>query len=128
MPEYCTQPTVDCRECSLVNYGRDCRNTPVVAIELKARREALGLSQEVMARYIGIERESLARWESGTHSPRDPEEINGKYRELEDAMDQLMGGGRVDDMPPVMRRIAWARRNHQRELEEEQELSDLRGE
>ncbi len=26
-PEYCAQPTTpSCRECSLKNYGRDCRN------------------------------------------------------------------------------------------------------
>ena len=29
-PEYCAQPNVpSCRECSLVNYGRDCQNNQV---------------------------------------------------------------------------------------------------
>ena len=27
--EYCTQSEGDCRTCSLVNYGRDCRNEPL---------------------------------------------------------------------------------------------------
>jgi hypothetical protein len=27
--EYCTQNNSDCETCSLVNYGRDCRNNPV---------------------------------------------------------------------------------------------------
>lgn len=27
--EYCTQNNGDCRTCSLVNYGLDCRNNPV---------------------------------------------------------------------------------------------------
>ena len=26
VPDYCTQNGGDCRTCSLVNYGRDCRN------------------------------------------------------------------------------------------------------
>lgn len=28
-PDYCTQPSVTCDECSLTNYGKDCRNNPV---------------------------------------------------------------------------------------------------
>jgi len=27
--DYCTQNQGDCSTCSLVNYGRDCRNNPV---------------------------------------------------------------------------------------------------
>jgi hypothetical protein len=27
--DYCTQNDGDCLTCSLVNYGRDCRNNPV---------------------------------------------------------------------------------------------------
>jgi hypothetical protein len=29
MKPYCTQNDGDCNTCSLVNYGRDCRNRPV---------------------------------------------------------------------------------------------------
>ena len=29
IPDYCTQNGGDCSTCSLVNYGRDCRNVPV---------------------------------------------------------------------------------------------------
>lgn len=29
MKSYCTQNSGDCSTCSLVNYGRDCRNNPV---------------------------------------------------------------------------------------------------
>lgn len=28
-PEYCTQNDGDCSTCSLVNYGRDCRNNQI---------------------------------------------------------------------------------------------------
>ena len=28
-PTYCTQNDGDCKTCSLVNYGRDCRNNPI---------------------------------------------------------------------------------------------------
>lgn len=33
VPAYCTQNGGDCSMCSLVSYGRDCRNNPVKAIE-----------------------------------------------------------------------------------------------
>ena len=29
MKPYCTQNDGDCKTCSLVNYGRDCRNNPL---------------------------------------------------------------------------------------------------
>lgn len=29
MKDYCTQNNGDCSTCSLVNYGRDCRNKPI---------------------------------------------------------------------------------------------------
>lgn len=29
MKSYCTQNSGDCETCSLVNYGRDCRNNPL---------------------------------------------------------------------------------------------------
>jgi len=29
IPAYCTQNDGDCETCSLVNYGRDCRNNPI---------------------------------------------------------------------------------------------------
>lgn len=28
-PDYCIQPGTTCEECSLNNYGRDCRNVPL---------------------------------------------------------------------------------------------------
>lgn len=31
-PPYCTRPQVTCEECSLVNYGRDCRNYPITDV------------------------------------------------------------------------------------------------
>ncbi len=32
-PEYCTQNDGNCETCSLVNYGRDCQNIPIVTDE-----------------------------------------------------------------------------------------------
>ena len=29
MRNYCTQNDWDCETCSLVNYGKDCRNNPI---------------------------------------------------------------------------------------------------
>lgn len=34
---YCTQNDGDCPTCSLVNYGRDCRNNPVDYVSFSAR-------------------------------------------------------------------------------------------
>jgi hypothetical protein len=36
MKSYCTQNNGDCSTCSLVNYGRDCRNVPLVADDRQA--------------------------------------------------------------------------------------------
>ena len=30
---YCTQNNGDCSTCSLVNYGRDCKNNPIINLE-----------------------------------------------------------------------------------------------
>ena len=38
MKEYCTQNNGDCSTCSLVNYGRDCQNNPL----LVGKREGAG--------------------------------------------------------------------------------------
>jgi hypothetical protein len=32
-PDYCTQNDGNCETCSLVNYGRDCQNIPIVTDE-----------------------------------------------------------------------------------------------
>ena len=32
MDTYCTQNNGHCEDCSLVNYGRDCRNNPVAVV------------------------------------------------------------------------------------------------
>lgn len=34
MKTYCTQNNGDCETCSLVNYGRDCRNVPIERKEI----------------------------------------------------------------------------------------------
>jgi hypothetical protein len=44
MKSYCTQNSGDCSTCSLVNYGRDCRNNPLaddaLAVEIVKLTEA----------------------------------------------------------------------------------------
>lgn len=37
MKSYCTQNDGKCETCSLVNYGRDCRNEPVATVEKKPK-------------------------------------------------------------------------------------------
>ena len=41
------------------------------AIELKCRREALGLSRDALADTLGVAEKSITRWEFGKNPPRD---------------------------------------------------------
>lgn len=54
-------------------------------------REAAGLTQDDIAIAVGVNRETVARWELGT---RAPEELNRKnYREVLDFLMGRMGWG-----------------------------------
>lgn len=61
-------------------------------LEIRARREAVGLSQADAARAIGLmatpprplKQVSWSRWETGTHAPRDWAEIDSALGWLED--------------------------------------------
>jgi hypothetical protein len=41
MKSYCTQNNSDCETCSLVKYGRDCRNVPLMADDRQAEQMAV---------------------------------------------------------------------------------------
>lgn len=45
------------------------RVLPLMAIHLKARREALGLSQELAAERLGVDKDTVSRWERGRTKP-----------------------------------------------------------
>ena len=36
--DYCTQNDGDCNTCSLVNYGRDCKNQPLTATKVTTHK------------------------------------------------------------------------------------------
>lgn len=59
-------------------------------IEIKARREALGLNQEDMAAILGVKQTTLSRWESGVAAPRDPVEVSMTIANVEDLHDQII--------------------------------------
>ena len=40
--DYCVQNDGDCQSCSLVNYGRDCRNNPVEEKIIEGQAEITG--------------------------------------------------------------------------------------
>lgn len=42
---------------------------PLMAVRLKARREARGLSQEQVAEALGVDRDTVSRWERGRNRP-----------------------------------------------------------
>lgn len=48
---------------------------PLLAIHLRARREARGLSQEQAAELLAVDKDTLSRWERGMNKPRGPEII-----------------------------------------------------
>lgn len=68
-----------------------------VAVTLRAFREALGFTQEEVARFVGVTQPSWSRWESGVKEPRDPmsvivvlEELLGLRDEVFDDMCELV--------------------------------------
>lgn len=63
---------------------------PFDGIELKARREGLGLNQEEMALVLGVKQATLSRWESGIAAPRDPVSVELALTQIEDLQNQLI--------------------------------------
>lgn len=59
-------------------------------IELRSRREALGLSQVDLARLLGIKQNTVSQWEAGMRSPRDPVGVLMALSGLEDEFDDLV--------------------------------------
>ena len=67
MPSYCTQNDGACATCALSNYGRDCQNNPISPDpeDVRAARQAAGLTQEKAAEIIGATRRAWQEWEGG---------------------------------------------------------------
>ncbi len=56
-------------------------------IEIKARREALGLSQEQLGHMLGgVSRSTISTWEMGTRAPRDPVTVHMQLCQAEDVL------------------------------------------
>lgn len=57
-PDYCTQNDGNCETCSLVNYGRDCQNMPIVTtdeqVEKALRPVVESVIQEEGLRALGL--------------------------------------------------------------------------
>lgn len=63
---YCERPTVGCGECSLVNYGLDCRNYPV-AMEYGDPDEIVNLLESQGADvWEGFECDGCIEWSDDT--------------------------------------------------------------
>lgn len=63
----CQRADGDCTVCSLVSYGRDCRNRPITKLEL-ARRMA-GMTQAELAAKSGVNIRQIQRVEIGEAEP-----------------------------------------------------------
>ena len=59
----CIREDGDCTVCSLVSYGRDCRNKPITNLEWARRREHMSLD-ELSAR-SGVNTRQIQRIEQG---------------------------------------------------------------
>ena len=57
-------------------------------IELIARREALGLSQGLLAHRLGVEQNTVSRWEHGQRQI--PAGVNAELRALEKLVDHIV--------------------------------------
>lgn len=53
-------------------------------IALRSRREALGLTRQMLAEHIGVGAGAIRGWERGDSYPRDPQEILGMVSALEE--------------------------------------------
>lgn len=59
----CQREDGDCTVCSLVNYGRDCRNRPITKLEWS--RRMAGLTQAELASRAGVNIRQIQRVELG---------------------------------------------------------------
>lgn len=64
--------------------------TTVEPVEWRSRREALGLSQDAYAAWIGTSQAAVSNWERGRRPPRDPVSVHMRVSELEDIMEDLI--------------------------------------
>ena len=59
----CQREDGDCTLCSLVNYGRDCRNRPITKLEWS--RRMAGMTQAQLAEKCGVDIRQIQRVELG---------------------------------------------------------------
>lgn len=59
----CQREDGDCTVCSLVNYGRDCRNRPITKLEWS--RRMAGMTQAQLAEKSGVYIRQIQRVEVG---------------------------------------------------------------
>lgn len=59
----CQRADGDCTVCSLVNYGRDCRNRPITKLEWS--RRMAGMTQAELAEASGVNIRQIQRVELG---------------------------------------------------------------
>lgn len=59
----CQREDGDCTLCSLVNYGRDCRNRPITKLEWS--RRMAGMTQAQLAEKSGVYIRQIQRVEMG---------------------------------------------------------------
>ena len=62
------------------------------AIEMKCRREALGLSRDALADTLDVREQNITRWEFGKNPPRDWGWIDTALTRLEDYREELVAG------------------------------------
>lgn len=60
----CQRQDGDCTQCSLVNYGRDCRDRPITKLEWE--RRALGIGQAELAEKSGVNVKLIKNIELGS--------------------------------------------------------------
>lgn len=61
------------------------------AIELRARRAALGLDQQEMAEILSCTQATISRWEGEYAEPRDPVSVDLALQDAEELADELIG-------------------------------------
>lgn len=86
----CQRQDGDCRQCSLTNYGKDCRNRPVHP--LAYWRSIRGLTQQALSEKSGVKISTIQKLEIGTNdiSGACASTVRDLARALEIQMEELI--------------------------------------
>lgn len=101
------------------------KQLPLLARQLKARREALGITQEEMAATLGVDKTTLWRWESGQTRPKSKEILERLKRAYGASQEELNAWFAGLALEQDTSESAYAMRGYDLLVEQGMDLHDL---